>query len=242
MFCFSNSAAQSINVVEINGNSDFSKSDYISWIRPQNLKYDDSTLDSIKSRVAHELTKNGYYNFNFGDITYEITADSQYVNYSATLDEGDPTYINDIIISNLDSLELEMANEKFENMKSSPFIIDELETSFSELLDHFENSGYPFASIKIESTFFFYDSTGEEYLVDLYINFSKNQTSTIDTIIISGNTKTKDQVIKRNLRLRKGESYSQEKIDKISIKLNRLHFFEPIETPRYYFNSKDKPS
>ena len=116
MFCFSNSAAQTINNIEINGNRDFSKSDFISWIRPQNLKYDDSTLDSIKSRVAHELTQNGYYNFNFGNITYEITADSQHVNYSVTLDEGDPTYINDIIISNLDSLEMEMANEKFDNI------------------------------------------------------------------------------------------------------------------------------
>ena len=211
IFCFSNSAAQSINDIEVNGNSDFSKSDYISWIRPLNLKYDDFTLDSIKSRIAHELTKNGYYNFNFNDITYDITADSQFVNYSITIDEGDPTYINDIIISNLDSLEMEMANEKFENMKSSPFIIDELETSFSELLDHFENSGYPFASISIESTFFFYNPTDGEYLVDLYINFSKNQISTIDTIIISGNTKTKDHVIIRNLRLRKGESYSHER-------------------------------
>ena len=240
MFCFSNSAAQITSDLEINGNSDFSKSDYISWIRPQNLKHDDSTLDTIKGRVALELTKNGYYNFRFVDITDDITADSQHVNYSITIDEGDPTYINDIIISNLDSLDLEMANDKFENMMDSPFIVDELEISLSELLDHFENSGYPFASIKVESTFFFYDSTNEENLVDLYVNFSKNQISTIDTIIISGNTKTKDHVIKRNLRLRKGESYSQEKIDEVPIKLNRLHFFEPIETPSYYFNSKDK--
>ncbi len=240
MFCFSNSAAQITSDLEINGNSNFSKSDYISWIRPQNLKHDDSTLDTIKGRVALELTKNGYYNFRFVNITDDITADSQHVNYSITIDEGDPTYINDIIISNLDSLDLEMANDKFENMMDSPFIVDELEISLSELLDHFENSGYPFASIKVESTFFFYDSTNEENLVDLYVNFSKNQISTIDTIIISGNTKTKDHVIKRNLRLRKGESYSQEKIDEVPIKLNRLHFFEPIETPSYYFNSKDK--
>lgn len=240
IFCFSNSAAQIINDIEINGNSDFSKSDYISWILPQNLKHGDSTLDSIKSKVARELTKNGYYNFTFDEIAYDITKDSQHVNYSITIDEGDPTYINDIIISNLDSLDLELANDKFENMKNSPFIIDELEIYFSDLLDHFENSGYPFASINIESTFFFFDSTNEDNLVDLYIEFSKNQISSIDTIIISGNTKTKDRVIKRNLRLRKGESYSQEKIDKVPIKLNRLHFFEPVEIPAYYFNSKDK--
>jgi len=239
IFCFSNSEAQIIKI-EMKGNVDFSTSDYISWIRPQNLKQDDSTPDSIRSRIAHGLTINGYYNFNFKKVTFDITADSQFVNYLISINEKEPTFINDIIVSNLDSLELIMANEKFESMKGSPFIIDELETSFSDLLDHFENDGFPFTSISVESTFFYCDSTNGENLVDLYINFSKSQVSTIDTIIISGNTKTKDYVIKRNLRLRKEEPYSQDKIDNIPIKLNRLHFFEPVETPRYYFNSKNK--
>ena len=240
IFIYGNSAAQTINEIEITGNHDFSTSNYLSWISPQTLKYDDSTPDSIKNRLARILTNNGYYNFIFGAITHETTSDSQFVNFSIAIDEGEPTYINDIIISNLDSLDLEMANDNFENIKGSNFIIDELELSFSELLDHFENSGFPFASINIESTFFYYDSTNDENLVDLYISFAKNQISTIDTVEIVGNTKTKDYVIKRNLRLEKGESYSQEKIDKIPAKLNRLHFFESVETPLYYFNSQNE--
>lgn len=239
-FLFSNSAAQKIGNIEVKNNHDFSASEYNYWLQPKSLKYNDTTIDSIKSRIANGLLRNGYYNFHFKDITSQISADSQYVNYLVTIDEGDPTYIDNIEISNLDSLDLELANEKLERMKGSPFVIDELETSFSELLDHFENSGFPFASINIESTFFFYDSASSENLVDLYISFSKNLISTIDSIVIVGNSKTKDYVITRNLRLRKGEPYSQERIDKIPAKLNRLHFFEPVETPKYYFDSKDK--
>ena len=119
-------------------------------------------------------------------------------------------------------------------------MLDELEFSFSKLLDHFENTGFPFASIHVVSTYFFFDADSEEYLVDIYLEFSKNQASTIDTIDIVGNTKTKDYVIIRNLRLQNGESYSHEKIEEIPAKLNRLHFFDPVEVPTYYFNSKDK--
>jgi len=240
VFICSNLAAQTINEIEITGNNDFSTSKYLSWISPQNLKYENSTLDSIKNRIARSLTNRGYYNFRFDAFTHDITSDSQFVNYSIVINEGEPTYINDIIISNLDSLDLEIANESFENIKGSIFIVDELEFSFSELLDHFENSGFPFVSINVESTYFFYNSTNDENLVDLYVSFSKNQISTIDTIEIVGNTRTKDCVIERTLRLKKGEVYSQDKIDKIPTKLNRLHFFEPVETPVYYFNQKDK--
>jgi len=239
-FLSSNIAAQKIDKIEIKGNYDFSASDYNYWLQPKSIKYNDTTIDTIKHRIATGLMRNGYYNFQFKEITHELSPDSQSVNYSITIDEGEPIYINNIKISNLDSLDLKLAEEKFENMKGEPFIIDELEASFSELLDHFENSGFPFASINIESTFFFYDSSSNENLVDLYINFSKNQISTIDSIVIVGNDKTKDYVIKRALRLRPGEPYSQEKIDKIPTKLNRLHFFEPVETPNYFFDSKNK--
>ncbi|MEN8191592.1 MAG: POTRA domain-containing protein [Bacteroidota bacterium] len=239
VFIFSNSFAQIINDIEINGASDFSKSQYLSWISPKNLKYTNASGDTIKSRVANELTRRGYYNFTFSEISYEITEDSQYVNYSITIIEGGPTYINEIIVSNLDSLDMERAKNELDVMVGSPFLIDELEVSFSNLLDHFENSGFPFASISVESTYFFYDSESDENLVDIYISFSKNQASTIDSITIIGNTKTKDYVIKRALRLQPGEPYSQKTVDRIPEKLNRLHFFEYVDTPLYFLNSQN---
>ncbi len=117
--------------------------------------------------------------------------------------------------------------------------MSELENSISELLVNFENNGFPFASIIIESIFFFYNTTQDENFADVYLKFSKNQISKIDTIVISGNSKTKDFVITRELRLNKEEAYSQKRIEQIPIKLNRLHFFEMVEQPKYFFNSKN---
>ncbi|MCF6270630.1 MAG: BamA/TamA family outer membrane protein [Melioribacteraceae bacterium] len=232
--------AQTIENIEVRGSSDFAESDYSKWINLNNKKYFDSVTDTIKQRIAFNLQHNGYYNFQIDSIKSFFSDDSQRVNISINLNEGNPTYVNEIFIKNLDSLELERVNEKFYLLKDSPFIVSEFENSFSEMLTYFENNGFPFTSINIESLFFFNDTEADQYLVDIYLNFSKNQISKIDTIIINGNSKTKDYVITRELRINKGDVYSQDKIDKMPSKLNRLHFFETISTPKYFFNSEDK--
>jgi len=234
------SIAQTIDNIAIQGNSDFTKSDYINWINLLNSKFTLTINDTISKRISQNLKQNGYYNFQIDSISSKVSADTQHVEISVLLNEGNPTYVNDIFIQNLDSLEQTIANEKFLLLKKSPFIISEFENVFSDLLTNFENNGFPFASINIESLYFFYDSTSQDNLVDVYLNFAKNEVSTIDTIIVRGNSTTESYVIIRELRINKGENYSQDKIDDIADKLNRLRFFEQVETPKFYFDSHNK--
>ncbi len=233
-------SSQTIDNIEITGRSDFSQNDYYNWIDLQNKKYLASATDSIQNRIAFNLRQNGYFNFQIDSIESFFSEDSQSVNFIIKLDEGDPTYVNEIFIQNLDSLESERVNEIFYLFKDSPFVVAELENSFSETLTYFENNGFPFTSINIESLFFFYDDERDDNFLDIYLNLSKNQVSSIDTIVINGNSKTKDYVITRELRINKGDVYSQSKINNMPTKLNRLHFFEPVQTPKFFFNSKDK--
>jgi len=231
---------QTIDDIEISGINDFSQSDYSNWINLDNQKYFESVTDTIQHRIAYNLQQNGYYNFQIESINSFFSEDSQSVDIIINLNEGNPTYVNEIFIQNLDSLESKRVNEIFYLFKDSPFIVSELENSFSEILTHFENNGFPFTSINIESLFFFYEAERDENLVDIYLDFAKNQVSKIDTIVINGNSKTKDYVITRELRINKGDVYSQSKINDMPSQLNRLHFFETVHTPKYFFNSKDK--
>ena len=232
--------AQTIDNVKINGNSDFLQRDYINWINLNNKKYFDTIKDTINQRISINLKRNGYYNFQIDSVLSLISADTQKVEINIFLNEGNPTFVNSIFIQNLDSVDQQTVDEKFELLFNKPFIISELEATFSDLLKEFENNGFPFASINIESLFFFFDSTNEENYVDAYLKFSKNEISTIDTIIIRGNSKTENFVIIRELRMNKGENYSQEKMDDIPNKLNRLRFFEQVQTPKYFLNSQNK--
>ncbi|MHB9041362.1 MAG: BamA/OMP85 family outer membrane protein, partial [Melioribacteraceae bacterium] len=84
------------------------------------------------------------------------------------------------------------------------------------------------------------DSANEDHFANLILYIDEGVKSKIDKIEIQGNDRTKDFVITRALQFQKGEEYSQKKIDEIPERLNRLRFFEPVEQPVFYFNSKQE--
>jgi len=230
-------SAQIISKIEISGNKTFTESDYLSWtnISPEQ-KYFHGIEDSIRTRIVSHLNERGYYNFSFNDISTE-KIDTVKSLLRINLNEGSPTLIDKIQINNpvKDSV---IVNNILSQLEKEIFIRINIESVFSEIIDHFENKGFPFASVKIESVELINDSTNGDHFANLYLNIDEGTKSSIDKIEIAGNDKTKDYVIIRALQIPLGEEYSQKNIDVIPEKLNRLRFFEPVEQPEFYFNSK----
>ena len=104
--------AQTIENVEVEGNSVFSDSEYKDWINIDK-SLSPSLTDTIFSRVSYNLKQNGFYNFSIDSINTSLSPDSQNISIKLFLEEGEQTTINDIFISNLDSLETAIANKEF---------------------------------------------------------------------------------------------------------------------------------
>ncbi|MEW6701439.1 MAG: BamA/TamA family outer membrane protein, partial [Bacteroidota bacterium] len=228
---------QSISKIEISGNKYFSVNDYFGWIKISiGEKYFAGMEDSAAARIADALRERGYFNFSFNKIKLE-NLDSVKSLLEINLSEGRQTLINKINFSSPLKDSLQLFNILYQ-LKNSPFTRTNIEYVFSEILDYYENKGFPFASVKVESVEFTNDSTKENYFANLFLSIEEGTKSTIDKIEIAGNNKTKDFVITRAIQIQKGEEYSQKKIDAAAEKLNRLRFFEPTEPPVFYFNSK----
>ncbi|TSA29408.1 MAG: hypothetical protein D4R68_02375 [Ignavibacteriales bacterium] len=229
--------AQIISKIDISGNKTFSESNYLSWINiSPGQKYFKGIEDSVRTRIVSALNGRGYYNFSFSNISTE-KIDSVKFLIRINITEGTPTLINKIHVSSpvKDSV---IVNNILSQLEKEIFIRTNIESVFSEIIDHYENKGFPFASVKIESVEFINDSTNGDHFVNLYLSMNVGTKSTIDKIEIAGNDKTKDYVITRAVQIRIGEEYSQKNIDAVPEKLNRLRFFEPVESPAFYFNSK----
>ncbi len=233
-------SGQSINDVVISGNNNFSENEYLSWINlPTGSPGLEGIIDTVKERIGKGLKENGYFNFNFENISISHSSDSSSITINVLVQEGEPTYINEIYLENLSDSELSDIGNNFDYLKGQVYSKFDLEYSINEVLNYFENIGYPFVSVLINSLYFFQDSAGMN-MTDIYLRINKESKTKIDSLEISGNTKTKDYVIIRNLRLEEGTLYSQENIDEIPKKLNRLRFFLPVETPKFYYNNENK--
>jgi len=229
---------QVISKIEFGSISKFKGNDYLAWGKiSSGMKLSEGIEDSIKIRIISSLKEHGYFHPLFNSIKFE-RIDSVKGLLKINLSEGNPTIIRKIYHSRpfKDSLRITNIISSLEN---STFSKANIESVFGEVMDFYEDRGYPFASIKIES-FELVDDSSHNHYSDIYLSIDEGIKSIINKIEIAGNIKTKDYVILRELQISKDESYSQKKINDISSILNRLRFFEPVETSSYYFNTKDE--
>lgn len=214
--------------IEIVGNKHFSLDEYISWINlTPSVKAQDLSPDSIKKSILSSLSSKGYYNPTIENI--EI--DSAFIRIS--LDEGNPTTINNITVKESLSDSLYISNE-LNYLKSEIFNSQLIEATFEKILDYLENNGYPFSIIKLESVLFNTDSSTGNNFVDIILSINEGTQASIDKILVEGNNKTNDNVITRSARINIGELFSQKVLDDIPNRLNRLRFFELVEAPIFY--------
>ncbi len=218
-----------------------SKNEVINWsgIFPGQKIYD-GIIDSVKSRLALQFADIGYFHSDFDGTRIIDLPDSQFVDLLVSVRENEPTYINNIIFTNASAADSVNVIPKFNFLKGQIFTSRGIEGSISSALTYFENNGSPFSKIIISSINFFTDPSDKKYKADVTFRIDKGRKSSIDKIKLEGNTKTKDYVVLRELRLNKDEKYSQKLIDELPSRLNKLGFFEPVKVPDYYINSQDE--
>ncbi len=107
--------------------------------------------------------------------------------------------------------------------KSKPFSRRGLRMDVAAIQDLYFEKGYLSAQIRSESIY--NESTGH---VDLSYSIVENELSYVEKVIIQGNTRTKDIVIRRELRAYPGESFSGAKLKRSKERLYNLGFFEDV--------------
>ena len=232
--------SQRIEKIEVDKNKTFSDEEIEEWAGlNEGQNYFPGILDSSYSRISSALSYNGYFNFSFEGSQVVFSSDSQQVNILLNVDEGQPTVIKNLFFSSSDSLNIENYLSSFDYLKGEIFNRYEIESIIDELLKNLENQGFPFAKIIIRSVYLYDDSTSEDHLADLNLKLEEGRKSRIDKIEVVGNNSTKDYVIIRELRIDPGEEYSEQKIENLPRRLNKLRYFDPVPVPQFYIDSKN---
>ncbi len=92
-----------------------------------------------------------------------------------------------------------------------------------KLTERLSEDGYAFASIEPET-----EMRPEEKQVDITYKVERGKPVVVDRIEVTGNTKTRDKVIRREMRLQEQELFSASKLRKSREALQRLGFFQSV--------------
>ena len=231
--------SQTIVSIKLNGNKDFNKSDYFEWINifPGQSMYA-GIKDTIIKKISFNLNQRGYFDYKFLEINFDSNKTTNNVDITININEGVPTFFNKVNVENVSKTDSNFVISSFNNLTGEIFNKYDLENTISEILTYYENNGNPFAVIKIKYFHFYKDTLSGKSFTDIFLLIDIKKKSRINKIEIHGNKKTKDYVLIRELRIASGQEYSQQNINILSERLNKLGFFKPVKKPEYYINSK----
>jgi outer membrane protein insertion porin family len=103
------------------------------------------------------------------------------------------------------------------------------------LAEYYTNYGYAFAEASVDLS-----KDTEERTIDVTFVLHKKQKVFIRRVLITGNYKTRDNVIRRQMRLSDGDQFSGALISRSKTRLNKLGYFESVDIETVPAERKDR--
>ena len=167
-----------------------------------------------------------FYQFQgFSDV--EIDVDTDYkvkgVYVSIYIAEGKRYYIGEIEIAGNKVVSSRELTKRMRLNPGSIFTEQSIYEDSSRIRELYIDKGYIFSQVE---PFSLLDPETEK--INLTYKVTENEVAYIESIDIRGNTKTKDKVIRRELKIYPGDRFDGKKVRKSKEKLENLGFFEEI--------------
>lgn len=193
---------------------------FLSWITDAGT-YKEEALRNDVNRIADLYFNNGYINVKVGEPQVQLLPDKSGLEVTIGITEGDQ-YRTGIIDFKGDLLESsEVLNRKVKLKKGDVFNRGVLREDVVTLTDLYADKGYAFTNVTPLSRI-----DTENKTIDITFEFEKGDKIYIERINISGNTKTRDKVVRREFRVAEGELYSSTGLKRTKQNLENLGYFE----------------
>jgi outer membrane protein insertion porin family len=193
---------------------------WLSWLTSAGV-YKEDVLKNDMLLLTEHYMNNGYINFKVAEPDVELTADRKALLVSILLTEGGQFTTGKIDFKG-DILGTKEELARRLKMKTGDvFSRGALRQEIFSLTDFYADKGYAFANVNPLTTM-----NNDKKFIDIVFDFEKGEKVYIDRINIAGNTKTRDKVIRREMRVTEGELYSATGIKKSKQNMMNLGFFE----------------
>ncbi len=202
----------------------------------QDNQYSSLKLRADLERIRSYYLDHGYLKFNVDSTQVSITPNKKDIYITINLTEGEKYTVSKIkLIGNLIVDKTELLN-KITIKSGDIFSRKQITKSQEQMIERIGDEGYAFADINAVPEI---DSKNKTVALNFYVDPGKRVY--VRRINFKGNLKTRDEVLRREMRQMEGGFLSQKKIKRSKTRLERLSFFETVEvkTPRVA-NSNDQ--
>ena len=180
----------------------------------------DAGIEALKS---HYLNL-GYLDFKVTDVKSELSEDKQSINIVIQIDEGSEYKVGKIeFVGNMLNESSESLSKFLTVSTGSIFERKKIIDSIKVITGVYTNQGYAFAKIDALTS-----ENKVAHIIDLKFKVSPQRKVYVNRITITGNTRTQDEVVRREIGIYEGGLYSDAELEESIDRLKRLGFFSDV--------------
>ena len=223
-----------IKNIRFSGNKNFSDGDlsdqietkaetWISFLDESGL-YNKDTLKLDVFRLEGYYQDHGYIRVRVQDPKIDIDRESKEINISIPIDEGLQYRVGKVTSKEDDIVTEDEVLKALKMKMRDVYSISKLRTGVMNIGDLYSERGYAYADVnpitKINES---------SRTVDVNIEVDRGRKVYVGEITVIGNTRTLDNVIRREFRLKEGELFDSVKLKRSKQRINNLQFFEDVK-------------
>jgi outer membrane protein insertion porin family len=177
----------------------------------------------------------GYVQVKVGSPLVELSPDKQSMYITISIDEGPQYTLGKVDVTGdlLESKEFFLSRVSVK--PGEIFNRSKLSDDLQRLTDFYKDKGYAYVNASPATPI-----NEKARTVDVIFEIQKGELVHFDRINIRGNTKTRDKVIRRELRIIEGEPYNQSLLDYSKKRVTALGFFEKVDISTKRGSSDDR--
>ncbi|MFC4678609.1 outer membrane protein assembly factor BamA [Desulfovibrio legallii] len=197
-----------------------------SWLTGTGVLKEEYLERDTNAIAAYGLNE-GYIDIQVGAPTVEYKDDGIHITF--TVHEGPRYTVRNVVFAGdvIDSEDKMLQVVKMDDWKKSNkyFSLTVMQEDSKRLTDYYADYGYAFA--EVDTRLIKADDGSDQVDVGYVVN--KKQKVFIRRVMVEGNTKTRDNVILREMRLGDGDMYEGAKLRRSNERLNRLRYFSAVD-------------
>jgi outer membrane protein insertion porin family len=201
---------------------DTSEKGFLSWFTKSGV-LDKKRLETDAHKITVFYQNQGYLRAKVGEPSVRYEAGYGLV-VTIEIIEGDQYFVNTVNVTGDLIWPAEELLQKVELTKAKPFSREAVRKDVLALREVYADEGYAYVEVVPVTK-----EDDRNHTVDLTYQATKGNKVRFERINITGNTSTRDNVIRRELNVFEGEYFSGQGMRDSTRNLNRLGFFEDVE-------------
>ncbi len=200
---------------------------WLSWYTKDD-QYSKTKLSGDLETLRSFYLNQGYLEFNIDSTQVSISPDKKDIYITVNMTEGPKYTVSDVKLAGQMLVPEQDLKYLIMVKQVEVFSREKLTESSRKISDRLGNEGYAFANVNAVP-----ELDKEKHQVAFTLFVDPGRRVYINRVNVAGNSKTRDEVVRREVRQMEGGWYNAEKINLSRDRLNRLGFFNEVnvETP-----------